>query len=70
MKVWLNGQIVHANNVIRPAECGQDKAPVTLKEGWNPLLVKLTQGGGQWSLCVRFRSPDGSKLDGLKSEPQ
>ncbi len=70
VKVWLNGQLVHANNAVRPTECGQDKAPVTLKKGWNPLLVKLTQGGGQWSLCVRFRSPDGGKLEGLKSEPQ
>ncbi len=70
VKVWLNGQLIHSNNVVRPTECGQDKAPVTLKEGWNPLLVKLTQGGGQWSLCVRFRGPDGGKLEGLKSGPQ
>jgi len=70
VKVWLNGQLVHANNVVRPAEAGQDKAPVTLKEGWNPLLVKLTQAQGQWSLCMRFRSPDGGKIEGLKSEPQ
>jgi HEAT repeat protein len=70
VKVWLNGQLVHANNVIRPAEAGQDKAPVMLKEGWNPLLVKLTQGEGQWALCVRFRGPDGNKLEGLKSGPQ
>ena len=70
VKVWLNGQLVHANNVIRPTEPGQDKAPVTLKEGWNPLLVKLTQGGGQWALSVRFGSPDGGKIEGLKSEPR
>jgi len=70
VKVWLNGQLVHSNNVIRPAEPGQDKTPVTLKEGWNPLRVKLTQAQGQWSLVVRFRSPDGGQLEGLKSAPQ
>jgi len=70
VKVWLNGELVHANNATRPAEPGQDKVEVTLKEGWNPLLVKLTQGGGQWALCVRLRAPDGGKLDGLKAEPQ
>ncbi len=70
VKVWLNGQLVHSSNVVRPAEPGQDKAPVTLKEGWNPLLVKLTQAQGQWSLVVRFRSSDGGKLEGLKVEPQ
>jgi len=70
VKVWLNGQLVHANNATRPAEPGQDKIEVTLKEGWNSLLVKLTQGGGQWALCVRFRAPDGGKLDGLKGEAE
>jgi hypothetical protein len=70
VKVWLNGQLVYANNVVRPATPAEDKANVTLKEGWNPLLVKLTQGGGEWALIVRFRSPDGGKLDGVKSEPQ
>ena len=70
VKVWLNGQLVHANNATRPAEPGQDKIEVTLKEGWNSLLVKLTQGGGQWALCVRLRAPDGGKLDGLKVEPE
>jgi HEAT repeat protein len=70
VKVWLNGQLVHANNATRPAEPGQDKVEVTLKEGWNPVLVKLTQGGGQWALCARIRGLDGGKLEGLKVEAQ
>jgi hypothetical protein len=69
VKIWLNGRIVHANNVTRPASPGQDKVQVTLAEGWNPLLVKLTQGGGEWALALRFRSPDGNRLEGLKAEP-
>lgn len=69
VKVWLNGQLVHANNAVRPVEPGQDKADVTLKEGYNTLLVKLLQEGGQWALCVRLRTPDGGRLDGLKVEP-
>jgi HEAT repeat protein len=68
VKVWLNGQVVHANNATRPAEPGQDKAEVTLKEGWNPVLVKLTQNGGEWALCARLRAWDGSRLEGLKVE--
>jgi hypothetical protein len=52
VKVWLNGQLVHANNAVRPAEPGQDKTDVTLKEGYNPMLVKLTQEAGQWALCA------------------
>jgi hypothetical protein len=60
---------VHSNNATRPAEPGQDKADVTLKKGWNPVLVKLTQQGGQWALCLRLRNPDGGALEGLKVEP-
>jgi len=70
IKVWLNGAVVHANNATRPASPGQDKAEVTLKEGWNLLLVKVTQGGGEWSVCVRLRRPDGNKLEGLKVEAE
>ncbi len=69
VKVWLDGRLVHANNATRPAEPGQDKAEVTLKEGWNLLLVKLTQGGGEWALCARLRQADGSGLEGLKIGP-
>lgn len=65
IKVWLNGQVVHANNATRPAGPGQDKVEVTLKQGWNPLLLKVTQGGGEWAVCARLRQLDGSKLDGL-----
>jgi len=69
VKVWLNGQLVHQNNAVRPVEPGQDKVDVTLKEGYNPMLVKLVQDAGQWAMCVRLRAPDGGKLEGLKVEP-
>lgn len=66
IKVWLNGQIVHANNATRPASPGDDKVDVTLKQGWNRLLLKVTQSGGEWAVCACLRKPDGSKLEGLK----
>lgn len=69
VKVWLNGQVVHANNAVRPVQLGQDQADVTLKEGVNVLLVKLIQDAGQWAMAVRLRTPDGGKLEGLKVEP-
>ena len=65
-KVWLNGDVVHANNAVRPAAPGQDRAEVSLKQGWNNLLVKVTQGGGEWSFCARFRNPDGTEVPGLR----
>ena len=68
IKVWLNGQLVHANNATRGVNPGEDKADLTLKQGWNTLMLKVTQGGGEWSVCVRIRKLDGSKLDGLKTQ--
>jgi len=66
IKVWLNGQVVHANNVIRAVAPGQDNVEVTLKQGWNQLLLKVTQGGGEWSVCARLRAPDSGRPEGLK----
>jgi HEAT repeat protein/ribosomal protein S17E len=66
IKVWLNGQLVHANNATRAVNPGEDKADVTLKQGWNQLLLKVTQGGGEWAVCARLCKVDGSKLEGLK----
>jgi len=70
VKIWLNGRVVHANNAVRPCAPDQDKAPIQLKQGSNALLVKVTQGGGEWSVCVRLRSPDGNNLlDGVTVAP-
>jgi HEAT repeat protein len=69
IKVWLNGQVVHANNATRPCAPGQDKANVKLKQGANTLLLKITQGGGEWSACCRVCAPDGKPLDGVTVAP-
>ena len=65
VKVWLNGKVVDANNVIRPLTPGDDKVKVTLSRGVNRLLLKVIQGGGEWSACCRVRAPDGAPLDGV-----
>jgi hypothetical protein len=69
VKVWLNGRVVHSNNATRPCTPGQDKAKVRLKQGTNSLLMKITQGGGEWSACCRVRSPDGKELEGVTVAP-
>ena len=68
IKVWLNGKVVHANNATRPNSPGSDQARVTLEEGWNTVLMKITQGGGEWSACLRVRAPDGAKLEGIRAQ--
>jgi hypothetical protein len=66
LKVWLDGVIVHANNTARPLTAGSDKVDVTLKQGWNRLLLKITQNNLPWEFCVRIVTPDGSPLEGLQ----
>jgi hypothetical protein len=65
LKAWLNGQVVHANNAMRGLTVGSDKATVTLRQGANTLLLKITQGGGDWKVCCRVRRPDGFALEGV-----
>ena len=66
VKVWLNGKLVHANKVNRGVEPRQDLANVSLREGWNDLMLKVTDNEGGWAFCCRVRTRDGSALDGLK----
>jgi HEAT repeat protein len=66
IKVWLNGHVVHGHNVLRAIEPGQEKVAVNLNEGWNELLLKVTQNNMGWGACARFRNADGSPVDGLK----
>lgn len=68
VKVWLNGNVVHANNASRACQPNEDKVDVSLNQGWNTLLMKVTQGGGEWSACARFRTSDGAKVEGLRFE--
>jgi HEAT repeat protein len=65
VKVWLNDKVVHGINVIRGCTPWEDKVKVRLNRGVNRLLLKVTQGAGEWSACCRLRTPDGALLDGV-----
>jgi HEAT repeat protein len=66
VKAWLNGVVVHSNNVDRGATPDQDMAPIHLKQGANELLLKVTQGGGGWAACARLVGSDGRPIKGLQ----
>jgi hypothetical protein len=68
IKVWLNHAVVHANNTERGPAPRQDVVNVKLNEGWNELLLKVTNRSGGWAFGCRLRQPDGSALEGLKIE--
>ncbi|NOS71088.1 MAG: hypothetical protein HOP33_14300 [Verrucomicrobia bacterium] len=70
VKAWLNGVLVHGNNVDRGMVPDQDMAPIELKKGDNQLLLKITQGGGGWMACARIVGTDGQAIAGLSVESQ
>jgi alpha-mannosidase len=47
---WLNGLVVLWNDCQRGANPGQDVVNITLQEGWNGLLFKVSQASGAWEL--------------------
>ena len=67
LKVWINDKIVHTNDTARPLQPGSDKAKVELREGWNRLMIKVTQNNLDWEFCARFLNPYGTRLKGVKA---
>lgn len=64
-RAWLNGEVVAETNTTRAFSMPQDQADIHLQEGENSILLKITQGGGQWAACARIVGRDGRPLDGL-----
>jgi hypothetical protein len=69
VKAWLNGKVVHANNVDRGCTVDQDAAGVKLAQGTNELMLKITQGGGGWAASARLVGTDGKPIPGLQVVP-
>lgn len=70
VKVWINGKLVHANNAARPLKQADDKVKIDLKQGSNTLLVKITQGGGDWAMCARLVDANGKKITDVQVNPE
>ncbi|MBT4817981.1 MAG: HEAT repeat domain-containing protein, partial [Lentisphaerae bacterium] len=64
-KVWLNGVLVHSKDTSRALRAGEDTVEVKLTSGWNALVVKVRQGGGDWAVAARLRMTDGTKMANL-----
>ena len=62
VKAWLGGNEVCANDVVRLAWLDQDAAPVHLRRGANPLLIKTVITRGSWRMFVRLTDLDGRRL--------
>ena len=67
-KVWLNGALAHARDVVRGAELDQDAIGVTLRRGWNRILIKTVVTEGPWRLFLRLTDPSGRPLPFTQDE--
>ena len=64
-KVYLNGVLVDDNTGYLSADPDTDKIDVTLKAGWNQLLVKAENFTICWTLYARFTDTGGAPISGL-----
>lgn len=60
--VWVNRQKVHDVQGGRPASPGQDTVKAHLQEGWNEVMAKVDNIGGDWALYLEFRTEGGEPL--------
>jgi len=66
LKLWLNGNLVHQQNVLRGHNQGEDIIEVNLKEGWNSVQLKITQGTGGWGASLVITDLEHRPIKGLK----
>jgi putative heme-binding domain-containing protein len=64
VRVWLNGELIHDNPALRSAVPDEDRVAVTLKPGWNKVLVKVVNASGDYGLYLRFQG-DGLRMSRL-----
>ena len=57
IKVWLNGEVVHKNAIVRGTRDFQDEFMVDLKAGSNLLLVKVNEIAAHWGMYVGINDP-------------
>ncbi|MEM5814400.1 MAG: glycoside hydrolase family 172 protein [Candidatus Aenigmatarchaeota archaeon] len=59
VRLWVNDNLVHTNPSYRGAYPDQDRVKVSLKAGWNKVLIKVLQGAGGWGYYLRIPDPKG-----------
>jgi len=55
--VWINRQRVLRGDSVTYAKPGQFITPIELQAGWNEVLVKVTEGTGEWRFYFELLDP-------------
>jgi hypothetical protein len=58
IRVWLNGQLVFENKVLRSLVANSDKLPINLRAGANDLVVKIVNETGDDGAFVGIGGPE------------
>lgn len=67
--IWLNGVRVLEQRVKRSLVENQDTVYIQLGKGWNRLLVKVDQGGGDWEMVCSLAARD-TRLSQDRPDPE
>jgi len=54
IKMWINGELQHSNNVNRRVDINQDIVSISLKKGENTILLKLDKTTNEWEWAFNF----------------
>jgi len=60
VKAWLNGKLIHTNNINRGVSVPPDILQITLEPGVNKLMLKVTDSILGWGAVVRVQ-PTGAE---------
>ena len=66
IKAWVNGKQVHSTDALRGCKENEDKVKIRLNKGWNTVMLKVTNGGGDFDACARIVGTNGRSLQGLQ----
>ena len=67
IKIWINKKLAFAHEISRHPVPGQDTMRASLSPGWNELLVKVDNTGGEWGFYLELREPGTNKpLQGVE----
>lgn len=64
-RAWLGGAQVLDVSACQGTVVDQFQVPVSLSAGWQPLLLKIRDQGGEWGAYVRFLDGAGAPLTDL-----
>ncbi|NMC82225.1 MAG: hypothetical protein GYA63_05155, partial [Armatimonadetes bacterium] len=59
IKVYLNGTPLYTKRIARILIEDEDHITLSLKKGWNTVLLKVDQGAVFWTVCAKVTDPDG-----------